>query len=134
MQALRTELANWADGKKSAVGELEDLRTETGVELLGQVLEEANGYAQPATADLVEVLHEKVKELHGRATAVPVLSQLDKVIDGELPVFIYFENYGILDSAVYLPRFWKTVQQIRRIRVFGRSMPCSNMGSWTPRR
>ena len=105
MQALRTELANWADGKKSAVGELEDLRTETGVELLGQVLEEANGYAQPATADLVEVLHEKVKELHGRATAVPVLSQLDKVIEGELPVFIYFENYGILDSAVYLPRF-----------------------------
>ena len=105
MQALRTELANWADGKKSAVGELEDLRTETGVELLGQVLEEANGYAQPATADLVEVLHEKVKELHGRATAVPVLSQLDKVIEGELPVFIYFENYGILDSTVYLPRF-----------------------------
>ena len=105
MQALRTELANWADGKKSAVGELEDLRTETGVELLGQVLEEANGYAQPATADLVEVLHEKVKELHGRATAVPVLSQLDKAIEDELPVFIYFENYGILDSAVYLPRF-----------------------------
>ncbi len=22
-----------------------------------------------------------------------------------MPVFIYFENYGILDSAVYLPRF-----------------------------
>ena len=98
-------MANWADGKKSAVGELEDLRTETGVELLGQVLEEANGYAQPATADLVEVLHEKVKELHGRATVVSVLSQLNKVIEGELPVFIYFENYGILDSAVYLPRF-----------------------------
>ncbi len=104
-QALRTELANWADGKKSAVGEIEDLRTETGVELLAQVLEEANGYAQPATADLVEVLHEKVKELHGRATAVPLLSQFNKVIEGELPVFIYFENYGILDSAVYLPHF-----------------------------
>ncbi len=105
MQALRTELANWADGKKSAVGELQDLRTEEGVELLVQVLEEANGYAQPATADLVEVLYEKVKELHGRANTKTVLEQLNEAIEDELPVFIYFENYGILDSAVYLPRF-----------------------------
>ncbi len=104
-QAFRTELANWADDMKDAVGELEDFQTETSVELLAQILEKANSYAQPATADLVEILHEKVKELHGRATAVPLLSQLNKVIEGELPVFIYFENYGILDSAVYLPHF-----------------------------
>jgi hypothetical protein len=27
------------------------------------------------------------------------------LIEDRLPVFIYFENYGILDSAIYLPRF-----------------------------
>jgi len=30
---------------------------------------------------------------------------LESVVEKQLPVFIYFDNYGILDSAVYLPRF-----------------------------
>ena len=103
--------ANWADRKKTAVGKLQDLRIEKGVRLLGKVRREANAHAQPATADLVEVLHGKVDELRGRATAVPLLPQLDEAIEGELPVFIYFENYGVLDSAVYLPRFLEDLQR-----------------------
>ena len=102
---LRTILMNWADGMKDAVGKLQDLRTEEGVELLVQVREEANEHAQQISADLVEVLLEKVEELQGRANTKTVLEQLNKAIKDELPVFIYFENYGILDSAVYLPRF-----------------------------
>ena len=31
--------------------------------------------------------------------------RLEEEIKLHLPVFIYFENYGILDSAVYLPHF-----------------------------
>ena len=58
-----------------------------------------------SSADLVEVLLEKVEELRGRANTKTVLEQLNEAIEDELPVFIYFENYGILDSAVYLPRF-----------------------------
>ena len=103
--AFRTTLAKWADGMKDAVGELQDLRTEKGVELLVRVREEANGHAQPTTANLVEVLLETVEDLRGRAETVPILQQFDEAIKDELPVFIYFENYGILDSAVYLPRF-----------------------------
>ena len=26
------------------------------------------------------------------------------MIQKHLPIFIYFENYGVLDSAIYLPR------------------------------
>src|SRR5207245_9919337 len=38
--------------------------------------------------------------------AKPEAAALAKQLcDKELPVFIYFENYGVLDSAVYLPRF-----------------------------
>ena len=36
-QALRTKLADWADGNKEAAGKLQDLRTEAGIELLRQV-------------------------------------------------------------------------------------------------
>ena len=100
-------LVNWADGMKDAVGELQDLRTEEGVKLLVQVRKEANKNAQSSSVDLVEVLLEKVEELRGRANTKTVLEQLNKAIEDALPVFIYFENYGILDSAVYLPRFLK---------------------------
>lgn len=104
-QALRTKLADWADGKKKFAGKLQDLRTENGVELLGQVRQESNAHVQPASADLVESLQGTVDDLRGRAETPPIPQQLDEAIEDELPVFIYFENYGILDSAVYLPRF-----------------------------
>lgn len=102
-QAVRTKLANWADGKKDEAATLQDLRTEKGVALLNQIRKEANAHAQPASADLVEALHGKVDELRSCAETLPIPQQLDAAIEEALPVFIYFENYGILDSAVYLP-------------------------------
>src|ERR1035441_9141754 len=33
------------------------------------------------------------------------------MVKAGLPVFIYFENYGILDSAIYLPRFLEDLQR-----------------------
>ena len=104
-QSLRTRLADWADGYKQGVGELRDLRTEKGVELLARMRNETNAYAQPVSADLIETLQSSVDDLLGRAQTPPIPKQLDDAIEAELPVFIYFENYGILDSAVYLPRF-----------------------------
>ena len=104
-QTLRTQLADWADGKKEAAQKLEDFRTESGIALLRQVRKESNAHAQPASADLVETLQGAVDDLLGRAKTPPISQQLEEAIEPELPVFIYFENYGILDSAVYLPRF-----------------------------
>lgn len=105
MRARRTQLANWADGHKEAARRLQDLRSDKGADLLGQVRSESNAHAQPASADLIEALQEAVDDLRDRAEAVPLPQQLDEAIEAELPVFVYFENYGILDSAVYLPRF-----------------------------
>ena len=104
-QTLRTQLADWADGKKEAAQKLEDFRTESGIALLRQVRKESNAHAQPTSADLVETLQGAVDDLLGRAKTPPISQQLEEAIEAELPVFIYFENYGILDSAVYLPRF-----------------------------
>ena len=105
IQSLRTKLANWAGEKKASVAELQDLRTERGVELISLVQQEVNGYAQPLSADLVESLLGVVDDILRRAQTAPLPQQIDEAVEAELPVFIYFENYGILDSAVYLPRF-----------------------------
>ncbi|MDE2981409.1 MAG: AAA family ATPase [Gemmatimonadota bacterium] len=105
IQALRTQLADWADAHKEAARKLQDLRTERGVELLEEVRGESNAHAQPASADLVEALQQAVDKLRDAAEDLSVPQQLDEAVKAELPVFIYFENYGILDSAVYLPRF-----------------------------
>lgn len=109
-QALRTTLADWADSKKDIAGKLQDLRTEKGVELLDQMRQESNAHAQPASADLIEMLQVSLDDLRNRAAIAPIPQQLDAAIESELPVFIYFENYGILDSAVYLPRFLEDLQ------------------------
>ena len=105
IQALRTQLVDWADGYKEVARRLQDLRSEEGVDLLGQVRGESNAYVQPASADLVEALQRAADELRDDAESLPLPEQLDEAVEAELPVFIYFENYGILDSAVYLPRF-----------------------------
>ncbi|WP_423924658.1 AAA family ATPase [Candidatus Palauibacter sp.] len=104
-QALRTQLADWADGYQQAARRLQDLRSDKGVDLLEQVRSESNTHAQPVSADLVEALQRTVDDLRDKAETAPLPQQLDEAIEAELPVFIYFENYGILDSAVYLPRF-----------------------------
>ncbi len=104
IQALRTQLADWADGHKEAARKLQDLRSEKGVDLLKRVRGDSNAYAQPAAADLVEALQRAVDDLRETAARAPLPQQLNEAVEAELPVFIYFENYGILDSAVYLPR------------------------------
>lgn len=71
-QALRTKLADWADGKKDIAGKLQDLRTEKGVELLGQVRQESNAHAQPASADLIETLQVALNDLRRPAKTAPI--------------------------------------------------------------
>lgn len=119
MQDLRTNLANWADEKKDAIAGFQDLRADEGIRLLRQVREEVNRFAHPTSAGLIEALNEKVDCLFSRAEETSIPDQLNEAVESELPVFIYFENYGILDSAVYLPRLLENLrskQQNSRIR------------------
>ena len=88
-QSLRATLANWAGEKKALVSELQDLRTERGVELISLVQQEVNGYAQPLSADLVESLLGVVDDIHRRAQTSPLPQQIDEAVEAELPVFIY---------------------------------------------
>lgn len=105
VQQLRTELSTWAMMKKEQLIAIRDLKSEPGLALLNQVRLEAETKSNPLALDPVGQLIATVDDLIGRATSRPAHSQLEQAIIDELPVFIYFENYGIIESAIYLPRF-----------------------------
>ena len=53
----------------------------------------------------METLQETIRPVLDEAESEPLTKSLDAIVEGSLPVFIYFEDYGILDSAIWLPRF-----------------------------
>ena len=101
----RTELANWAIGWKDELKAIVDLRGDEGANLLTELRQEVNNWSNPQTADMVEALQQAVEPVLDIARKGPVIDQIDEEIKHNLPVLIYFENYGILDSAIWLPRF-----------------------------
>jgi predicted ATPase len=104
-QTLRTELASWASAWVEKFADVSDLHNPEGVALLATLRKESEGRAAPETADIVEALQEAIDPALADARRPPFDKLVDEIINANLPVFIYFENYGILDSAVYLPRF-----------------------------
>jgi predicted ATP-dependent endonuclease of OLD family len=104
-QTIRTELATWASAWQEQITPHGDLRENKALALLARLRQESEGRAKPQTADVVEALQTAIDPVLARAQKPFVREQVVKLIEDRLPVFIYFENYGILDSAIYLPRF-----------------------------
>lgn len=105
----RAALATWASGWASKCKEFPDLKSQ--VVLLESVKEESEKKASPVSADLIEGLHEVLVPTIEAAKKAPLFNRLHHILEKELPVFIYFENYGVLDSAIYLPRFLLDLKQ-----------------------
>ena len=101
----RTELVNWATGWKDKLKVVINLRGSEGANLLSKLRTDVNRRSSPQTADMVEALQQVVEPVLDVAKKGPVIDQIDEKIKHNLPVLIYFENYGILDSAIWLPRF-----------------------------
>ena len=111
-QQLRTNLASWASEAERRLKLYDDLRSTEGITLLSTLRSESESHSAPQTADLVEKLQTVVDSTIESTQEPSVTSQSETLIEGHLPVFIYFENYGILDSAIYLTRF---LEDLRRI-------------------
>lgn len=107
----RNALAQWATQWQENLKGFSDLRGDSGAKTLTKLKTEAETKSNPHTADLVEALHEIVDPVLETAKAGPILSKLDSLVEDALPVLIYFENYGVLDSAIYLPRFLEDIQR-----------------------
>lgn len=111
IQRLRTELATWASMWQEKVNAHTDFRNGTAVKLLSALRTESETHANPQTADMVEALHTALDPALAEARKAPASDRVAELIKTHLPVFIYFENYGILDSAIYLPRFLEDLQR-----------------------
>lgn len=110
-QKLRTDLAIWATGWQEKINAITDLRNEAGAKLLAAIRKESDRHAKPQTADIVEALQKAIDPVLVEAQRPPAMEQVAPIITESLPVFIYFENYGILDSAIYLPRFLEDLKR-----------------------
>ncbi len=110
-QTLRTDLATWASLWQEKLAPLADLRDDESVALLTALRRESEQRAKPQTADMIETLQATLDPLLSEAKNPPLSDRIAELITPRLPVFIYFENYGILDSAIYLPRFLEDLKK-----------------------
>ena len=101
----RIELADFATAWKDKLKPIVDLRGNNGAKLLTRLRSEVESRSNPETADMVEALQRNIESVLDAAKEPPVSDKINEKIKDNLPVLIYFENYGILDGAVWLPRF-----------------------------
>ncbi len=98
-------LAAWADAWRERLREAGDLRGPSGrglLEALGRDiadLGETDGGVR--FADLAETLAPMLRAPHGSRVG----GHVDALVERHLPVLVYFESYGVLDSAIWLPEF-----------------------------
>jgi len=111
-QRLRTDLASWASDWEQKLKSHDDLRTEEGVELLEALRKDLERHANPQTADILETLQATIDPVLEAAQNPPPGDLAADLIKAHMPVFIYFESYGILDSAIYLPRFLDDLKRV----------------------
>ena len=102
---LRKELLQFTNYRRDQLKRIEDLRSDVGVEMLNELRSEVDERSSAETANAAEALQSVIEPILDEATRSPSVQRINNVIREALPVFIYFENYGILDSAVWLPRF-----------------------------
>ena len=107
----RTELINWATEWRDALKDEDDLRGNEEAEWLARLRDEVETWSNPQTADMVETLQDAVAPVLDAAKELSAPDQIDKMIKSNIPVLIYFENYGILDSAIWLTRFLEDLEQ-----------------------
>ena len=105
MQATRTGLAQWAQQGIIRLEAFPNLRDASALKLLDALKSEADAHSGPQTADIVEDLIKQISAVRKNAGIVNPFNAVWQLVSEHLPVFIYFENYGVLDSAVWLPRY-----------------------------
>ena len=104
VETLRGPLASWASDWQNKLTPQANLYGDNGSALLTTLRQESEARATPITAPLVEALLAVIDPARAASQTPPISERAAELIKSRLPVFIYFENYGILESAIYLPR------------------------------
>ena len=106
----RDALSQWSNGWRSQLQAMGDLSTDAGVERIEALLRDTAERTQSFTAPAARALPEAVQSTLDGARQALLASKIDTLVESRLPVCIYFEDYGVLDSAVWLPRFREDLQ------------------------
>ena len=109
--AMWSELDNWATKWTGRLNELDDLRDTEAAALLGDLRGEADALKGPATAAEMGELVAAVEGVLNAVRQPQPLRSVDELIERNLPVLIYFENYGIIDGAIWLPQFLRELER-----------------------
>ena len=99
------DLTDWAAEWNERLKDVDDLCGAEGAALLDQLCREANTRSRSEASAMIGELMSAVKPILDLARKGPILHRIDELIERNLPVLVYFENYGILDSAIWLPQF-----------------------------
>lgn len=101
----RSETLQWVAESKDALNKYDDLRDSEAITLLTQLRASAEQHGTERTAKAVELLLTAIGGALDTARGKPPIDRIYQLIRESLPVFIYFENYGVLDSAIWLSRY-----------------------------
>lgn len=104
-QSIRSDLLKWTSDWADKFRGADSLRSQQGQQLLQVLRDESNSKGRPEVVSILPAFQSELAAIAGQATAQSIGEQIEIELRKRLPVFIYFDNYGILDSAVYLPRF-----------------------------
>lgn len=102
---LKIEMSEWIAGWRDRLETTGDLRNPIGVDLLDQLFKDLGARSNSQNIDIIEEFQSRVNSMLIIAKDGPVLERINELVKDKLPVFIYFDNYGIIDSAIWLPRF-----------------------------
>lgn len=108
---VRSKILAWIAAKKQAIP-IGSLRNDAGKQLVATIRTEAETHSQAATADMIEEFLSALDPVVEAAGKPEISKAVEQLCQRALPVFIYFEDYGILDSAVYLPRLIEDIARI----------------------
>jgi len=108
-RTIRDQLATWATGMQDEVKNVQEkiasLRDPPGKELVEKVLREATDKVTSISKSVIGPLIEEVTEVRDLTAKAPAADRLYEEIKKHIPIFIYFEDYGILRDEIYLPQF-----------------------------
>ncbi len=108
-KALGLKLKNWADRIKISTVKMGKLPKPEGLDLLNQINKRSDNYTRPMSDEMIQQLNIVIDHL--QKSCNNLWPQLYQLILNEIPVFIYFDNYGLLEGSINLRDFLNKLEQ-----------------------
>ena len=100
-----SKMAVWAREWRDRLQEIDDVRSEPGRSLLQSLERDVEDHTGPETEALLAGLAATIGLMLEAPFGSRIADHVDALVERHLPGLIYFENYGVLDSAIWLPEF-----------------------------